>query len=276
MRELVQRGVLTGERGGYVCRADVAEVNVPATVQAAIEARIDRLNSAAKRTVHAASVIGARFGAQLLAALEIDTALDELLAAELIDQVRFAPQRRVCVSSSADPRGGLRIAAEIRSRRVAPPAGRRNRIGQPGIGRRKCCADRRASARPPASCAPPMAGTCAPARGRPTVTSPRRGSVGSGPAKSPTRCLPTTPDRTAMRIAPRTVLCVTAWRARSRTAPAGFEEMRELCNAAGDKASLAIGMTGLAFELYALGARARRRGWHPNRWRCSTRSAIRP
>ena len=43
VRELAQRGVLAGERGGYVCRADVAELSVPATVQAAIEARIDRL-----------------------------------------------------------------------------------------------------------------------------------------------------------------------------------------------------------------------------------------
>ena len=62
VRELVQRGVLQGERGGYVCRADVAEVAVPTTVQAAIEARIDRLNIAAKRTLNAASVIGSRFG----------------------------------------------------------------------------------------------------------------------------------------------------------------------------------------------------------------------
>ena len=45
VRELVQRGVLTGERGGYVCGVDVADVSVPATVQAAIEARIDRLNA---------------------------------------------------------------------------------------------------------------------------------------------------------------------------------------------------------------------------------------
>ena len=72
VRELVQRGVLAGDRGGYVCRADVAEVSVPATVQAAIEARIDRLEPPAKRTVTAASVIGARFDAELLAALGID------------------------------------------------------------------------------------------------------------------------------------------------------------------------------------------------------------
>src|SRR5215208_2530282 len=71
VRELAQRGVLAGGRGGYVCHTNVADVAVPATVQAAIEARIDRLNAAAKQTLTAASVIGARFGPQLLAALGI-------------------------------------------------------------------------------------------------------------------------------------------------------------------------------------------------------------
>ena len=91
VRELVQRGVLAGERGRYLCRADVAEVSVPATVQAAIEARIDRLSAPAKRTLNAASVIGARFGAELLAALGIDAVVAELLSPELIDQVKFTP-----------------------------------------------------------------------------------------------------------------------------------------------------------------------------------------
>ena len=63
----------------------------PATVQAAIEARIDRLNSPARRALNAASVIGVRFGAELLAALGIDPVFDELLDAEVIDQVRFTP-----------------------------------------------------------------------------------------------------------------------------------------------------------------------------------------
>src|SRR6185295_16775227 len=61
VRELAQRGVLQGARGGYVRRVVVAEVSVLATVQAAIEARIDRLTVPAKRTLNAASVIGARF-----------------------------------------------------------------------------------------------------------------------------------------------------------------------------------------------------------------------
>ena len=91
VRELAQRSVLTGERGGYVCRADVADVAVPVTVQAAIEARIDRLDTLAKQTLNAASVIGARFDAELLVALGVDAVLDELLSAELIDQVRFTP-----------------------------------------------------------------------------------------------------------------------------------------------------------------------------------------
>jgi predicted ATPase len=78
VRELVQRGVLAGEHGKYVCRVDVAEVSVPATVQAAIEARIDRLDTAAKRMLNAASVIGARFAAELLAALGVDPVVDEL------------------------------------------------------------------------------------------------------------------------------------------------------------------------------------------------------
>ena len=66
MREFAERGVLDGDRGGYVCRADVAEVSVPATLQATIAARIDRLDAAAKRTLNAAAVIGLRFDTELL------------------------------------------------------------------------------------------------------------------------------------------------------------------------------------------------------------------
>ena len=52
----------------------------------------------------------------------------------------------------------------------------------------------------------------------------------------------------AMRIAPRTMLCATAWRSVDRSR-GGFDELRELCAAAGDKLSLAIGMSGLTAEL---------------------------
>jgi hypothetical protein len=56
------------------------------------------------------------------------------------------------------------------------------------------------------------------------------------------------PSRAAMRIAPRTMLCGIAFRVHVNVAGDRFEELRELCIAAGDKASLAIGMAGLVID----------------------------
>ena len=56
------------------------------------------------------------------------------------------------------------------------------------------------------------------------------------------------PDRAAMRIAPRTMLCGIAWRVHVNVAGDRFDELRELCTAAGDKASLAIAMAGLVMD----------------------------
>ena len=50
VRDLAERDVLTGDRGAYACRGD-ADVAVPATVQAIIASRIDRLDTVAKRTL---------------------------------------------------------------------------------------------------------------------------------------------------------------------------------------------------------------------------------
>ena len=51
-----------------------------------------------------------------------------------------------------------------------------------------------------------------------------------------------------MRIAPRTMLCGIAWRVHENVAGDRFDELRQLCTAAGDKASLAIGMAGLVVD----------------------------
>jgi predicted ATPase len=51
VRELSERGVLRGEPGAYISAAEVDEVGVPATLQATIAARIDRLEPKAKRTL---------------------------------------------------------------------------------------------------------------------------------------------------------------------------------------------------------------------------------
>jgi adenylate cyclase len=47
-----------------------------------------------------------------------------------------------------------------------------------------------------------------------------------------------------MRIAPRTLLCASAWLAGGTMADTGFDELRELASAAGDKVSLAMGTAG--------------------------------
>jgi adenylate cyclase len=52
------------------------------------------------------------------------------------------------------------------------------------------------------------------------------------------------PERTAMRIAPRTTLCATDWRVHADDSGGRFEELRELCALAGDKTPLAIGIMG--------------------------------
>ena len=56
------------------------------------------------------------------------------------------------------------------------------------------------------------------------------------------------PDRAAMRIAPRTMLCGIAFRVHEHVAGARFDELRELCAAVGDKASLVIAMAGLVAD----------------------------
>jgi hypothetical protein len=56
------------------------------------------------------------------------------------------------------------------------------------------------------------------------------------------------PQRATLRIAPRTMLCGTAWRVNEPVAGARFEELQQLCAGAGDKASLAIAMAAQVMD----------------------------
>jgi class 3 adenylate cyclase len=251
VRELVQRGVLAGERGGYVCRADVAELSVPATVQAAIEARIDRLNTAAKRTLNAASVIGVRFGAELLAALGIDPVVDEPLSVELIDQVQFTPSpeyafrhpliRAVAYESqlkSDRAQWHRRLAAAIQER--APGSVEENAAL---IAEHLQAAGELHAAY----------GWHMRAAAWSAIRDVGAARVSWERARRIADALPDDdPDQLSMRIAPRTMLCATDWQA-IQESWGRFAELRELCSAAGDKVSLAIGMSGPATELLFAG-----------------------
>ena len=90
VRDLAERGVMDGEPGSYKLRAAVEDVDVPANLQSTIGARIDRLPAHAKNALNAASVIGLRFDADLLSDLVPDADIVPLIAAEIVDQVSFA------------------------------------------------------------------------------------------------------------------------------------------------------------------------------------------
>ncbi|WAC90415.1 AAA family ATPase [Mycobacterium sp. Aquia_213] len=246
-RELAERGVLVGQRGGYACRTDVAAVGVPATLQAAIAARIDRLSPAAKHTLGAAAVIGSRVSYDLLASLGIDPCVDELISAELIDQVRFAPRaeyafrhpliRTVAYESqlkSDRAQMHRQLAAMIEARE--PESAEQfaaliaEHLEAAGDGQAAFGWHMRAA-------------TWATNR---DIAAAR---LSWERARKISDVLSTEdPHRTAMRIAPRTMLCGIAWRVHAHAAGDRFDELRELCSAADDKASLAIAMAGLVMD----------------------------
>ena len=80
--------------------------------------------------------------------------------------------------------------------------------------------------------------------------------------RSPTPYPPMTQTGQRCASPPRTMLCGTAFRVHQNVAGDRFDELRELCAAAGDKASLAIAMAGLVMDHVYQGRSARRRDWH--------------
>jgi class 3 adenylate cyclase len=249
VRELVQRGVLTGEHGDYVCRVGVTELSVPATVQAAIEARIDRLAAPAKRTLNAASVIGARFGGDMLAALGIDPIFDELLSVEMIDQVRFTPNAEYAfrhpliraVAYESQLKSGRaelhrRVAAAIESRNPALADENAALIAE----HLETAADLHAAY-----------GWHMRAGAWSTNRDLAAAVVSWERACELADALPADdPDQLSMRIAPRKMLCATVLQTREiQKTRSRFTELRELCAATGDRVSLAIGMSGPGTEL---------------------------
>jgi tetratricopeptide (TPR) repeat protein/class 3 adenylate cyclase len=94
---LQEEGALVTTRGETTLARDVETLRLPATVQAVIRARLDRLDGDAREVLRIASVIGREFGRDLVAAAvpsHIDTAraLDRLRAAALIQQIRIVPE----------------------------------------------------------------------------------------------------------------------------------------------------------------------------------------
>lgn len=242
VRDLAERGVLQGEPGSYQRSGDIADVDVPATLQATIGARIDRLGGRAKRTLNAAAVIGGRFDADLLAALIPDVDVAPLIEAELVAQIRFASNaeyafrhpliRTVAYESqlkSVRAQLHQRVAAAIEAGGSADENAALIAEHVEAAGDLQAAFDWHM-----------RAGTWFTFRDvRAAQTSWRRARQVAD------RLSDDDGDRSTMRIAPRTLLCATAFRAGGSGADTGFEELRELCAAVADRRSLAIGMVGL-------------------------------
>src|SRR6516162_8098153 len=99
VRTLVETGVLVGTPGAYGLGQALPPIQVPATVQAVLAARIDRLPSEEKRLLQTAAVIGTEILLSLLQALAevpedaLHRGLAHVQAAEFLYETRLFPER---------------------------------------------------------------------------------------------------------------------------------------------------------------------------------------
>jgi class 3 adenylate cyclase/tetratricopeptide (TPR) repeat protein len=97
VRTLVETGALAGERGAYRLTRPVEALQVPATVQTILAARIDRLPPEEKQLLQAAAVIGKDVPYALLAAIaaqpeeDLRRGLGHLQAAEFLHETQLFP-----------------------------------------------------------------------------------------------------------------------------------------------------------------------------------------
>jgi class 3 adenylate cyclase len=98
VRTLVETGVLVGERGAYRLAEALPSIQVPATVQAVLAARLDRLPAEEKRLLQTAAVIGTEVPLPLLQAIAevpepaLHRGLAHLQAAEFLYETRLFPE----------------------------------------------------------------------------------------------------------------------------------------------------------------------------------------
>ena len=99
VRTLVETGVLVGEPGAYRLAQALPTIQVPATVQAVLAARIDRLPPEEKHLLQTAAVIGTEVSLPLLQAIAelpeatLHRGLAHLQAAEFLYETRLFPER---------------------------------------------------------------------------------------------------------------------------------------------------------------------------------------
>jgi adenylate cyclase len=247
VRDLAERGVLNGAPGAYAytSRGDIGDVDVPATLQATIGARIDRLGAAAKHTLNAAAVIGSRFSAELLASVVDSVDVASLIQSELVDQIRFGRRAEYAF------RNPLIRAVAYESQLKSDRAQLHRRLAAAIEGRDPASADENAALIAEHLEAAGDSHQAFEWHMRAGAWLTNRDILAA--RNSWRRALLVAdrlpdgdPDRMSLRIAARAPLCATAFRVGGGGAEIGFDELRDLCTAAGDKRSLVLGLNGLA------------------------------
>lgn len=249
VRDLAARDVLAGAPGAYVLRGDPTDITVPATLQVAIAARIDRLDPDAKRLLNAAALAGSEFTADLLADTltttesSIQSGLDKLVAAELIQPTATTPAAEYAFGHPL-----IRaVASETQLRSVRASVHRRlaatieTRSGPDPDHNAALIATHLESA-----------GDLLDAfmwhlRAGAWFTNRDIGAARTSwqQARAVADRMPAgEPYRDLMRITPRSLLCGSSWRAGGSVADAGFEELDRLCRDADAPIPLAMGMAG--------------------------------
>ena len=98
VRTLIETGQLVGSRGAYALSAPATGIRMPATVQAILAARIDRLSPKDKRLLQAAAIVGKDVPYALLEKIadmadsELRTALAQLQTAEFLYEASLFPE----------------------------------------------------------------------------------------------------------------------------------------------------------------------------------------
>ena len=109
IRTLVETQALAGERGAYRLTRAIQAIEVPATVQVILAARIDRLPADDKQLLQTASVIGKDVPFGLLHAVTeltedaVQRGLAHLQEAEFLYEARLFPESRVHLQARAHP-----------------------------------------------------------------------------------------------------------------------------------------------------------------------------
>jgi tetratricopeptide (TPR) repeat protein len=99
VRTLVESQALEGEPGAYRLVRALSSIQVPATVQAILAARIDRLSPEDKELLQTAAVLGTEVSGALLQAIagfpetELSRGLSHLQAAEFLYETQLFPER---------------------------------------------------------------------------------------------------------------------------------------------------------------------------------------